>query len=395
MTLSLDTASPRSRAVPPPLPLFHPQTMLARRARCRSGPAGRVRRGVYASASLWWALPPWERYLARVHAVGDDASGAWSSASSPQPRCARPAVFGEPLEVHVLDSSSNRHARLSGGMRLHTTLGRSRDRRGRRPPRHVRRRDRDRSAHAPRHGAIGLAVADAALRADPLLTVRGSRARTNERRRTVAARRQGALGAASRDGRGRDRPGVRQSRRHRVAGFRRARAPGRSSRTDRGRTDRVDMLVEREAVPRRRGRRRSQIRRSARATRARRSAKERDRDAAAPRQHVAAIRVTGAGATLAEVAPAARSPVRATGLRPIGPEVVRSSYARTTRLPRRCLRPCHGAPAPRDCTRVAETEGRARNVSASGCSLAVWAAAGQRQAKASIGGHAHTRLRSP
>ncbi|HYJ50553.1 MAG TPA: hypothetical protein VEX12_11610 [Microbacterium sp.] len=186
MTLSLDTASPRSRAVPPPLPLFHSAEISHSERDIATGHLVRVRRGVLAPASLWWALPPWRRYEARVHAVAMTHPGVVFCLESAAAMRSLP-LFGDPLEVHVLDSPEST-ARLSGGIRLHTTcddraiadVGGARV---------TSAADTVIDLARSRHGAIALAVADAAMRADPLLTVEALVAE-NERRSNSRGRRR-------------------------------------------------------------------------------------------------------------------------------------------------------------------------------------------------------------
>jgi len=186
MTLSLDTASPRSRAVPPPLPLFHSAEISHSERDIAAGHLVRVRRGVLAPASLWWALPPWRRYEARVHAVAMTHPGVVFCLESAAAMRSLP-LFGDPLEVHVLDSPEST-ARLSGGIRLHTTcddraiadVGGARV---------TSAADTVIDLARSRHGAIALAAADAAMRADPLLTVEALVAE-NERRSNSRGRRR-------------------------------------------------------------------------------------------------------------------------------------------------------------------------------------------------------------
>ncbi len=128
----------------------------------------RIRRGIFTPIAWWSTLSPWQRYLVRVHAVAMTHPGVVFCHESAAVLLGLP-IFGEPLEVHVLDAPTAT-ARLSGGIRRHTTVG-----------------DRviveiggllvtsmlDTSIDLARgrNGAIALATADAALRADPLLTV--------------------------------------------------------------------------------------------------------------------------------------------------------------------------------------------------------------------------------
>jgi hypothetical protein len=187
MTLSIE-AQPRPLAgVASPVPLIrssdvsHPEQQIASRRLVR------VRRGILAPAQLWSRLAPWQRYTARVHAVAMMRPDVVFCLESAAALLGLP-VFGEPPDVHVLDAP-DATARLHGGIRLHTTSG-------------------DRSIGSVggllltsatdtavdlarlRHGAVGLSVADAVLRADPSLTVEAlvaaNESRTSSRGRRAA-----------------------------------------------------------------------------------------------------------------------------------------------------------------------------------------------------------------
>ncbi|MET0780794.1 MAG: hypothetical protein ABWZ16_04685 [Microbacterium sp.] len=168
MTLTIDSKAARPLAVPSPVPLI-PSSQVAHADReIADGRLVRVRRGILVPADAWAALKPWERYTARVHAVSMTHPDAVFCLDSAAAVVGLP-VFGEPRDVHVIDTPGTT-SRLTGGVRLHTTAG-------------------DRIiidaggilATSPldtaigtarsRHGALALAVADAALRADPQLTV--------------------------------------------------------------------------------------------------------------------------------------------------------------------------------------------------------------------------------
>jgi hypothetical protein len=145
----------------------------------------RVRRGIFAPASLWWALPAWRRYEGRVHAVALAHPGVVFCRESAAALRGLP-VFGDPLEIHVLDLPEAT-SRLSGGIRRHTTSD----------ERVVERiggifvtslADTVIDIARSRHHAIGLSVADAALRADSSLTVEALVAE-NERRASGRGRR--------------------------------------------------------------------------------------------------------------------------------------------------------------------------------------------------------------
>lgn len=180
--LTLDT-----KLRPCPIPLLHaddvphPERALAR------GDLVRVRAGVYAPRDLWHALPPWERYLVRVHAVVLRHPGVVLCHESAVCVDGGP-VFGDPLVVHVL-STSVTASRLVSGIRTHTTTD-----------------DRQLieidgvAMTAPaetavdlaraRHPAIGLSVADAMLRQHPELSRDGLEAlnesRSSRRGRKIA-----------------------------------------------------------------------------------------------------------------------------------------------------------------------------------------------------------------
>lgn len=134
----------------------------------RRGVLARVTRGVYAPADAWARLAPWERYLARVHAVAQVYPDAVFVLESGCALRGMP-VFGEPPDVHVLLPSPAKSQSLAG-IRVHTTE---------RMPQ-AERVDGIRVV-APaelsvgiarlRHPAVGLAVTNAALRSDAALTV--------------------------------------------------------------------------------------------------------------------------------------------------------------------------------------------------------------------------------
>lgn len=158
--------------------LPHPERSVAR------GEAVRVRHGMYAPAEAWHALRPWQRYLARVHAVARRFPDTVFSHESAAALLGMP-VIADPVTVHTLVAPSGA-AREVAGIRSH----------------------RSASAHdvwsigghlmtAPgstavtlarhRHPALGLAAADAALNLDPRLT-RGSMQADNETRASSRGR---------------------------------------------------------------------------------------------------------------------------------------------------------------------------------------------------------------
>ncbi len=134
----------------------------------RSGALVRLTRGVYAEAAAYRALPPWSRYLVRVHAVAlawPDAIFVLESAAVLRGL----PIFGEPRDVHVLVAAPKK-TRAQGGIRVHSAE---------RMP--VVERvgavwvasvvDTVVDIARLRHPSVGLAIACAALRADPALTV--------------------------------------------------------------------------------------------------------------------------------------------------------------------------------------------------------------------------------
>ena len=147
-----------------PVPLLrrsdvpHPERAVAR------GDLVKVRRGVYAPAALWRDLAPWERYLARVHAVALGHPDTVFSHDSAAALLGLP-VFGDPQTVHVLADPTGA-ARLDAGIRVHTH---SADRTIVEVGGMLMTGILDTAVDLARlrHRAIGLAMADAALRADP------------------------------------------------------------------------------------------------------------------------------------------------------------------------------------------------------------------------------------
>ncbi|KAA9086656.1 type IV toxin-antitoxin system AbiEi family antitoxin domain-containing protein [Microbacterium radiodurans] len=109
------------------IPVLRPSPVALLRARgiphpdraVRAGELVPVRRGVYAPADAWRQLAPWDRYLARVHAVALLRTGVVFSHESAAVLLGMP-IIGEPAEVHVLaDGRSTGGDR--GGLRVHTT----------------------------------------------------------------------------------------------------------------------------------------------------------------------------------------------------------------------------------------------------------------------------------
>lgn len=80
----------------------------------------RVRHRVYAPVERWQALKPWERYLARVHAVALLRPEAVFCLESAAALLGLP-LFGEPRDVHVFDLGSSTSHRVGDVVR-HTSL---------------------------------------------------------------------------------------------------------------------------------------------------------------------------------------------------------------------------------------------------------------------------------
>lgn len=164
MTLAVATAD----VAPCPVPLIARADSTHVDRAVRSGELARVIRGVYAPAPRWRALAPWERYLARVHATARRYPKAVFVRESAAALRGLP-VFGEPPHVHAVALASAT-TRLTAEARLHAAE---------RMPRFERIGGLRVATAAEiasdiarlRHPAIGLAVADAALRRDRTLDV--------------------------------------------------------------------------------------------------------------------------------------------------------------------------------------------------------------------------------
>ena len=183
MTLQPVTTSARVKPCPVPLVLVSEMPHADRRV--DDGTMTRVRRGVYTTTAQWGALKPWDRYLARIHAVALQHPSAVFCHESAAALLGLP-IFGDPVTVHLVDTLEAT-SRAYGGIRVHTTQD-----------------DREivdiggllvtsRSATVvdlarSRHEAIGLSVANAALRADASLTMQQLTAE-NEGRATSRGRR--------------------------------------------------------------------------------------------------------------------------------------------------------------------------------------------------------------
>lgn len=164
---------------------LHPATGLSHPARgVARDDLVRVRDGIYADATEWSALRGWERYLARVHAVAIQRPDAVFCLESACALLGLP-VFHDPVTVHVLGGRSST-AREVAGVRTHSGSG---DRRLVEVGAIAVTSPADTSVDVARHRhpAIGLAVADAALRYDPGLTA-GHLAELNELRMSSRGR---------------------------------------------------------------------------------------------------------------------------------------------------------------------------------------------------------------
>ena len=67
----------------------------------------RVRAGVYTVRTAWEALPPWDRYLVRVHAFALARPDAVFSHESAAALLGLP-VFGHPRAIHLFDGRRSR-----------------------------------------------------------------------------------------------------------------------------------------------------------------------------------------------------------------------------------------------------------------------------------------------
>lgn len=151
----------------------------------QSGELVSVRRGIYAPASAWHALAPWDRYLARVFAVAMTHPEAVFSHESAGALQGLP-VLGDPLIVHVL-ARRGETARLEGGIRTHTATD-TREVLETGGILHTSAREVTVDLARTRHPAYALAVADAALRGDHTLSIE-SLVAANESRSTGRGRR--------------------------------------------------------------------------------------------------------------------------------------------------------------------------------------------------------------
>lgn len=114
----MDTAPHSLRASPAPLirdssaprtgpPLWRDESLL------------RVRAGVYTVRSEWEVLPPWERYLVRVHAFALARAEAAFSHESAAALLGLP-IFGHPRAIHIFDGRRSRSVTY-GDVAVHTS----------------------------------------------------------------------------------------------------------------------------------------------------------------------------------------------------------------------------------------------------------------------------------
>ena len=110
---------PTIMAAPCPIPL-----LIAHDAAPTSRPRElsghlQLRRGVYVPVQSWRELAPWDRYLARVHAVAAIRPGSVFCLESAAALHGLP-VFGEPRNVHVFDPAAARSTSF-GDIVVHTS----------------------------------------------------------------------------------------------------------------------------------------------------------------------------------------------------------------------------------------------------------------------------------
>ncbi len=167
--MSQTLLDPNADVLACPIPLLRARTVSRPGILVARGELVVVKYGVYAPATLWRDLAPWDRYLARVHAAALTMPGLVFSHESAAVLLGLP-IFGEPSDVHVLRDPAATSRQLVGAANPH-------------------RRRATRNGHVggglqltslaettvdvarSRHRAIGLAVVDAALRSDSALRV--------------------------------------------------------------------------------------------------------------------------------------------------------------------------------------------------------------------------------
>lgn len=168
-----------------PVPLLRARDVpRAARAAAR-GDLVSVVRGVYAPSSLWRPLPPWLRYLTRIHATVLQYPGLVLSHESAAAIWGMP-VLGDPVIVHALGDPT-RTSRLHAGLRIHTTTG-ARDVVDLGGFAAVSPSDCAVDLARARHAVVGLIAADAALRLDAAASVE-SLVEQNEQRPSSRGRR--------------------------------------------------------------------------------------------------------------------------------------------------------------------------------------------------------------
>lgn len=123
---------------PPPIRQSHRMDVVPRSLRAapaplfiasdapRSGPPPwrdeslwRVRSGIYTLRAAWEALPPWDRYLVRVHAFALARPGAVFSHESAAALLGLP-TFGHPRAIHIFDARRSRSVTY-GDITVHTS----------------------------------------------------------------------------------------------------------------------------------------------------------------------------------------------------------------------------------------------------------------------------------
>lgn len=116
MNVSLSDLS----VLPSPVPLLLRRDDPSLRREIEGATLHRMRPGVYAPAEQWAALPPWEKYLARVHAVALKRPSAVFTHESAAALLGLP-LLGDLRTVHVLVPRKG-DARLVGDIQGHHAL---------------------------------------------------------------------------------------------------------------------------------------------------------------------------------------------------------------------------------------------------------------------------------
>ena len=183
--------------VPSPIALIPAAALTHSTRRVRRGEIVAVARGVYADAAEWWALPRWDRDLARVHAhlrTHPDAVVCRESAA---------LLWGLPVvgpvdTVHVLATAGSTSRRV-GASRVHTSAHDDRVIEEVEGVRLTSVVDTCVDIARHRHPAVALAAADAAARRDPRLNA-AILAAVNEERASGRGRRRARWALARTDG---------------------------------------------------------------------------------------------------------------------------------------------------------------------------------------------------